>query len=432
MVKRFVMTAVAWAVVPLHGQHLRVPRAVAADSAFRISVEGLRVGQEVVLRAAMDDSAGRRWTSSARFHADAAGRVDPARDAPLAGSYAGVRAMGLVSSMEPPGELAGRLRFIFPRLDSLPLDLVMEIAGATVDSARVVRWLRAPDVVVRALGGGSAGRIFYPRGRDRRPGVLVLGGSEGGFGGDDVAALLASRGYVALSLAYFGADGLPAALERIPLEHFVAAIDSLRGDPRVRGDRIAVFGTSKGAEAALLLAAHDARVRAVVAYAPSAVAWSCICADPRAPSWTLGGRPVPFVPGGADPAYRPAPGSPIRPVVNYRYRMRAPAIVQAASIPVERIAGPVLLVAGQEDALWPSAWSAEAIAARLRERGFRHRVVRLIYPGAGHLIGKAYLPAGSTRIAGGRLETGGSPQANAAAQADAWPRVLAFLASVLR
>jgi dienelactone hydrolase len=287
-------------------------------------------------------------------------------------------------------------------------------------------------VEVRELGGGLAGRVFYPPGRDRRPAVLVLGGSEGGFGGDDVAALLASRGYVALSVAYFGIAPLPASLERIPLEYFGAALDSLQADPRVRRGSLAVLGTSKGAEAALLLAAHDPRLRAVVAYAPSAVAWSCICPDPQAPSWTFGGRPVPFIAGGADPAYRPPQGSPIHPVVNYRYRLHDSAAVRRAEIPVERIHGPVLLVAGREDELWPSSWSADAIAARLRAHGFAHRVVHLSYPHAGHFIGKAYLPAGSTRVGGGRLETGGTPQANAAAQADAWPRVLRFLASALR
>ena len=51
----------------------------------------------------------------------------------------------------------------------------------------------------------------------------------------------------------------------------------------------------------------------------------------------------------------------------------------------------------------------------------------LEYADAGHLIGKGYLPAGSTLVGGGRLETGGTPAGNAAAQADSWPKVLAFL-----
>jgi len=74
----------------------------------------------------------------------------------------------------------------------------------------------------------------------------------------------------------------------------------------------------------------------------------------------------------------------------------------------------------------------EAAVAAVRNLDDLDRVVHLSYAGAGHLIGKAYLPAGSTRVAGGRLETGGTPQANAAAQADAWPQVLRFLEAALR
>jgi dienelactone hydrolase len=121
------------------------------------------------------------------------------------------------------------------------------------------------------------------------------------------------------------------------------------------------------------------------------------------------------------------PGEPLRPAVHYRYRMRDPAAAERARIPVERIAGPVMLVAGDDDALWPSAEMARAVRARLAATPGRTGDTLLVYAGAGHRIGKAYLPAGSTRIAGGRLETGGSPRANAAAQGDAWGQVLRFL-----
>src|SRR5215213_5954329 len=77
--------------VPLQGQRLHVPRAATVDSALRITVDGLRPGQVVVLRAAMDDSLGRRWESSATFRASPAGRIDLTRDAPLQGTYAGVQ-----------------------------------------------------------------------------------------------------------------------------------------------------------------------------------------------------------------------------------------------------------------------------------------------------------------------------------------------------
>ncbi|MDQ4080858.1 MAG: dienelactone hydrolase family protein, partial [Gemmatimonadota bacterium] len=117
------------------------------------------------------------------------------------------------------------------------------------------------------------------------------------------------------------------------------------------------------------------------------------------------------------------------PVVNYLYRWRR--MPRGAAIRVDRIAAPLLLIAGDDDQLWPSLLMAQAIMEQRANRGRHASDELLIYRGAGHLIGKAYVPAGSTRIAGGRIETGGTPSANARAQADAWPRVLAFLRKTL-
>jgi dienelactone hydrolase len=112
--------------------------------------------------------------------------------------------------------------------------------------------------------------------------------------------------------------------------------------------------------------------------------------------------------------------------------MRSAEAVAVAAIPVERIDGPVMLVAGDADDLWPSGEMARQVRDRVAAVPGRVGDVVLIYVGAGHRIGKSFLPAGSTRVAGGRLETGGTPRANAAAQADAWPRVLRFLSAALR
>ena len=98
-----------------------------------------------------------------------------------------------------------------------------------------------------------------------------------------------------------------------------------------------------------------------------------------------------------------------------------------AVIPVERIKAPLVLIAGDDDGLWPSAPMAREIMARRRRLGGSSSDTLLEYAGAGHLIAKAYLPGGTTVVGGGRLETGGSPAANASAQADSWPKVLGFL-----
>jgi dienelactone hydrolase len=100
-----------------------------------------------------------------------------------------------------------------------------------------------------------------------------------------------------------------------------------------------------------------------------------------------------------------------------------PAAVARAAIPVERIHGPVLLINGADDALWPSPEMAAAIMARLAARDHDYRDQHLTYPGAGHIIP---LPNEPTTAAVGP-GIGGTPEAVAHAARDAWPRLLQFL-----
>lgn len=410
-------------------QQLDLPRSAPIDQPLPIRVSGLPAGALVHLRVSATDATGREWSSRATFRADASGTVATDRDAPRSGAYAGVDPGALFNRMAAANDSTGRQRFAQNRLANIVTNIVLEdSAAATLSSALVERFFLAPGVQQSVVSdSGLRARFFTPE-HTPAPGVVVLGGSEGGFP-DDVAAILASNGYATLSLAYFGVQGLPSELAEIPLEYFERALAWLRANPAVIRDRVAIVATSKGAEVGLLVASRVPAVKAVVGYVPSSVAWFCICQDPRS-SWSLSGKGVAAVPPGTDPSYRPASGEAIRPVVNYLYRLRR--MPSDAVIPVERIAAPLLLIAGDDDQLWPSLLMSRAIVERRAKRGRHVSDELLVYRGAGHLIGKAYMPAGSTRIAGGRIETGGTPNANARAQADAWPRVLAFLRKALR
>jgi dienelactone hydrolase len=388
-----------------------------------VRVKSLTPGSVVALRTIAVDDRGQRWTARATYRANALGAVDVERDTPLSASYEDVGPGSLFSGMQAEGDAARRLRFATREATSVSTSIILEdSSGATLDSAFLDRYFLAPGVrEIPMSDDGLRGHLFLPP-NTPAPAVLVLGGSEGGFA-DDVAALLASNGFAALSLAYFGVADLPAELGEIPLEYFERALAWLGTQPTILDSGIAILGTSKGAEAALLVASRSPAVRAVVAYAPSSVAWFCICSGAPRSSWSVQGTGVIAVPPA--PPIRPAPGEPVRPTANYLNRLRrAPA---GATIPVERIRGPVLLVAGDDDQLWPSLLMARQIMERRAARGGHVDDRLLAYAGAGHLIGKSFLPAGSTRIAGGRIETGGRPAANARAQADAWPRVVQFL-----
>jgi dienelactone hydrolase len=200
-----------------------------------------------------------------------------------------------------------------------------------------------------------------------------------------------------------------------------AAIDWLRGQASVGPRPIAVVGVSKGAEAALLLASHDPRLCAVVAGVPSSVVWAGIdMANPATPvtvsSWTIGGKPAPFV------AYDEGPFRGVRDLYERSLAKAAPDAV----IPVEKIRGPVLLISGKADQLWPSTPMAEAVMARLDAHHFAYAHRHLAYENAGHAAVGPPLPADSPNLKM-LASLGGTPEGNQAARTDSWPKVLAFL-----
>jgi dienelactone hydrolase len=241
----------------------------------------------------------------------------------------------------------------------LPLVL---LAGCGHGDRRPVAATPAPAAHQRPV----AGTYFAPpRGPYGVP-VVVWGGSEGGEARRPVARALAAAGHPALSLAYFGAPGVPRDLESIPLEYFARAVRELDARPGVDGGRTVVLGVSRGSEAALLLGAHFPRlVHGVIAIAPSSKVNGAVHGD--FPAWTLRGRPLRYA-----------------LAIDAKGGFDAPSV-----IPVERIRGPILLAAGGRDTIWPSPAYERAIVRRLRRHHFRYRVKALLYPRAGHGIGGA-------------------------------------------
>jgi dienelactone hydrolase len=252
-------------------------------------------------------------------------------------------------------------------------------------------------------------------------GALVLSGSSGRV---EVARadLLARHGVHALTYQWFGAAGQPPGICEYPLELFEPALDLLA----TTCDRIVLVGVSKSAEAFLLYAAHDPRVDGVVALAPSHVAWANVGpgtdgqSRPQRSSWTWRGVPVPFVPYDDEfaidtdpPEYRPM----------YEHSLTAyPDAVEAARIPVEQIFADVVVVAGEDDRLWPSAASAREIEARRAAYGLPTRLVT--HPAAGHRV---ILPGEPGATGGLRMARGGTEPADRELGEQAWPHLLRLL-----
>lgn len=444
------------------------PNGAFIDEDVRIRLSGFAPHQRVRIHATTEDDENRRWSSDAQFRADAQGEVDLAKHESTGGTYRGVAPMGLFWSMRiaPDGEGNGPgARSTFAKRDSMPHSVMLEaeVDRSAIVSGRIERHFRARGTLVRelvldadqrlesapyskqSLVSGRVGRLFLPPSANgspsRLPAVVVLSGSGGGFD-IDKAAVLSRHGFATLALAYFGVPPLPPWLHRVPLEYVESALAWLAAQPEIDPERIGMLGVSRGSELSLIAACRFATIRAVVAYAPSSVAWDSGGREKGTrksiPAWLSQGQPI---------ASAPLPlrgfmwrsAFPVvamkRPVIFrnlFLAGLRNSEAVAQAAIPVERANGPVLLISSGDDHVWPAAEMAEAIVARLKKHSFGHEVEHLHYASAGHLLRYPHLPttarcSGHEHLRGAKLSFGGTAKADAEAQQDSWRRSIAFL-----
>ena len=393
------------------------------DQPFRLDITGLPRGEPATLTARAQAQDGVWWQGAAALSG---------------GPAIGVEAAPLIAAMSAGPAAKGGDRQSFAVIDvSKPLPVTFEVRaqGHLLASRTVTRRFGPADVCPFAIRDDGVVGVFYqPTSPGPHPGVLVIGGSDGGFGAPQVAMMLANHGFAVLSLAYFGETGLPPTLEGVPMESFSRAIAWLRRNPAVDPRFVAIYAESRGTEPALYTAATAQGVSAVVARSPSFALWGGVSAShlPGKPAWTAAGKPLPAIPNTLHPHFIAAylgdklTGRPVRQTPLFLEDLAHFGDTVHAEIAVEKISAPLLLLAGQDDQVWPSAMMAARIEARRRRFGRAAADQLVVYPGVGHAIPYAYLPV-RQRDADGPFAVGGTPLGEARAQADAWPRILRFL-----
>ncbi|MGC0344319.1 dienelactone hydrolase [Streptomyces sp. SLBN-8D4] len=384
---------------------ITVDRPVAlADEPVHIRVTHLAPQGRIVVHSSATAYDGQAWKAKATFAADEDGVVDLTTSRPESGTYHNVDGMGLLSSMRPPSGDPNLASFapLYPDLaPSFNVRITVTAHGRSLADRTLTRVWAKPGVRSTDLSLAHdkvVGKLFLPPpGAPRHPGVLAFGGSEGGISMKFEAALLASHGYPTLALGYFRVPGLPTTLHDIPLEYFATAARLLAAQPSTDPAHIIAIGYSRGSEAALLLAEdYPQLVHGTVVYSPSS---RVIPGFPHGGNaWTYQGQPVP-----------------------------------QNLISLDHLSGPLLSIAGDDDALWASPASARQIAAQLDAIHDRYPHQTLIYPGAGHGVGTfPYLPRAISVInptTGQKTELGGTRASDAAARQKGWPHVLSFLAN---
>jgi dienelactone hydrolase len=411
------------------------PATALMGTPFSFTVSGLKPGERVVIQGSTVDSKGRAWDSQAEFLASALGTVDLEKQAPASGSYSGPDIFGLLWSMKPPDKPGKRPpSFAADETNGWTVDFTATDSAGNTATARLLRVYQMPGqglVRVPLREDGMAGFLYCPAKGGPFPGVIILGGAGGGLY-EWLAQAVASNGFAALTLAYFNYADLPAELVEIPLEYFHKAAAWLKGRPEVRADRIGLAGGSKGGELALLLASRYDDFRAVVAWTPAAHSWEGHSQKYFAPdykpvaSWSLDGKPLPFVGFKVTPEDKEKElKGELRSYIELHHISLAqadPALVEQASIPVERIKAPLLLISGTLDQTWPADEFCREIVGRLGKARFPYEVKHVSNPDAGHMSFLPYLITANTAAI-----NGGTDQANAAAGSRSWKELLDFL-----
>ncbi len=241
--------------------------------------------------------------------------------------------------------------------------MVRIILGLSIFLTTSVFSVQAQESDAVKVSGVNFDANYFSSNHNGKYGVIVLTGSDGGKA-DYTAGRIAAMGFNVLSLAYFdknGSEQVPDTLKMIRLEYFEEPKNWLMGLEGTKNDGVILYGLSKGAELALVLASLDSEYKGVVALAPSHVIW----AAPRDPSptpsssWSMQGKGLPFLP------YISSERKEELGIPNWHEAsLTDKAAVKNALIKVENIRHPILLLSGEKDNAWPSTKMGEIICTK--------------------------------------------------------------------
>lgn len=394
------------------------PNEVRADKPFELTIDDLP--EETPLEVAMESQNG--IEASVTVETDSDGRIDLARSPLVDGD--------VPTDLDVPTTVA-LIQFASESFwDYQPPEEERVTYSVSTDdeefgSTDLIRSHPDPRAYDVPEHDELSGGVFTPPADEEGPGVLVLHGSEGQPQFEH-AAVLASRGFTALALHYFGGPNLPNELVEIPLEYVETAAQWLLEHERVSSDRIGVFGISKGGELGLLAGSRIDTVGPVVSVVGSGVVWEGISATgddpPGTSSWSIDGEPVPYVPYDRGPF---EDGISNREFYTKSLEAASAETIDEATISVEEIDEDVLLVSAGDDELWPTERFHDIAGDRFEDRR-QSTVEHLRYEDAGHGILPPYSPVKGTDRSG----LGGSRAGNARAAHDHWPSVLETLSTL--
>lgn len=327
------------------------------------------------------------WYAWAKYQADDNGVVSVNNCISLEGDYIGKIDMGLFFSCRPlkskKNHLLEDVRDI-PVYDSFYIKIEIFSKSKKIAEKIFKRYYQLPEISHETIISSKyQARLFYPSNAQNLPAIIVFSGSDGRIEkAQNIAQLLASRGFVTLAVAYFGLRGISRYLDRIPLEIVKENLDYLANLDIVDENRIGLYGRSKGAELSLVAASLFSQFRCLVVNSPSCAILEGLKGriNSKHSSWTYQNKELPYT------------KFSIIEFFKEKFLGQKFSDYELSSlIKAKEIGANVLMIGEKSDEIWNTEFSIKLLEKQLQKR--KNGLVKsILLNNGGHMLTIAYQP----------------------------------------
>ncbi len=235
---------------------------------------------------------------------------------------------------------------------------------------------------------GFEGILYCGNGRKDKA-VIVMSGSNGNMLLTRIETeFYHKNGIPALALALFKTKQTQKNLDRVPVEYVERAVQWLKNQGY---QKIAIDGTSKGSELALLAASMFSDISCVIARVPSYFVSEGLTVKgvKKAPSgtscWSYHGKEIPFAPYKSRTFDFKAMMKKEKELHILTFNQNKD-ITPDTIIQIEKINGPVLFLSSKHDAVWESYKSSVIMEKHLSEVSFPYAHRHIAFPHLSHVM----------------------------------------------
>lgn len=330
------------------------------------------------------------WQSTSTFISDGNGEVILNNCPSVSGDFKGVFPMGILSFMKPIKKRRSKIKYKNQVEYNSSFNVLIKIYedNKQIDSCEITRYFKEKQTasINITMCEKAKATLYLPKSKKKLPAIIVLSGSEGGINkAQCIAQMISNYGIATMAIGYFGMNGLPKNLEKIPLEIVKEAIDILKNNKNIDSKRVGIYGRSKGAEFALIAATKFEDLSCIILNSPSIFVLEGVKGrfPSNSSSWVFKGKEIDYFEFKATEYLKAKIKKELYP---------NPNIEISARMPLEQLNGNILLLSSVHDEIWPAYQSSLKIKEELKQKNFSYNVTLKKYKYVGHMLTIPFQP----------------------------------------